>query len=193
MMLESYETDRLLVRPLIAEDLDLLFRLVYADPRVAALFTSYTTYEQVVDLHRRKVAANAVAAPDGFGSWGVVPKLTGVLIGQVLLGPPEPVPWIELPETSPALPLGAEVEMGYAFGYDYWGQGYATEACTCVVGHAFDRVGLGRLVNCAAAENARSIRLMVRLGFRVEPNLNPGDNGVVGILTPELFRNRPGR
>jgi ribosomal-protein-alanine N-acetyltransferase len=189
-MLPTYHTARLIVRPLAAGDLEPLFHMIYADPSVARTFTSYTTYEEVADLHRRKVEANADPASAGFGSWGAVLRETATLVGQVLLGPPEPMPWIVLPETSPAYPLGDEVELGYAFGRAYWGKGYAVEACRVIVRHAFEQVSLGRLVYSTGRMNSRSVRLMERLGFSIEPNLLPGSDDVVGVLTAEAFRRR---
>ncbi len=186
-VLPSYTTERLLVRPLVADDLDPLFGLIYAEPEVARLFTSYTAYEQVADLHRRKVALNGDSASAGFGYWGVVLRETGVVIGQILLGPPEPTTWAVLPETSPASPLGDEVELGYAFGRAYWSRGYALEACGPIVRYAFEDLGLCRLVNGVATANAASVRLMERLGYRIEPNLLAGGEGWVGVLTLEAF------
>ena len=93
-------------------------------------------------------------------AFGVVLKDTQVLIGQVLLGSPEPAAWIMLPETSPAYPLGDDVELGYAFGQAYWGQGFALEACRAVIAYVFEDLGLSRLVNSVDCRNPRSIRLM---------------------------------
>ena len=124
-MLKSWETERLIVRPLVRDDLDVLFTLIYSAPEVVRYFASYTTYAEVAPLHEGKVAFNEDPASEGFGYFGVVLKDTHVLIGQLLLGPPEPATWIVLPETSLAYPLGDEVELGYAFGQAYWGQGFA--------------------------------------------------------------------
>ena len=187
-MLRSWETERLIVRPLVCDDVNALFPLIYGDPEVVRYFASYTTYAEVEPLHERKVAFNEDPASEGFGHFGVVLKDTQVLIGQVLLGPPEPAMWVVLPESSPAYPVGDEVELGYAFGQAYWGQGFAAEACRVVSAYAFGDLGLRRLVNSVDSRNPRSIRLMERLGFEVEPNLHPDGTRVVGVMTAERYR-----
>lgn len=59
-----------------------------------------------------------------------------------------------------------------AVGYDlvrsHWGRGIAGEAMREVVRYAFEELGLDRLYALTVAENARSIRLLERLGFRFE-------------------------
>ena len=191
--LPCFRTDRLLVRPLVAGDLDGLYCLIYADPVVRAHFGSATTPEEVRALHMAKVRANSAAASGGFGYWGIVlqPGAAvggegGTLIGQVLLGPPERMPWITLAPDSAAQPLGREVELGYALGRAYWGRGYAREACVAVVRYAFAVLGLRRLVNSVRRANEASIALMRRLGFRIEDNLADPD-AVVGILDGDVW------
>ena len=50
-----------------------------------------------------------------------------------------------------------------------WGHGYAAEACQALIGFAFDTLRLNRLVTITAQDNIESIRLLERLGMRVEP------------------------
>jgi ribosomal-protein-alanine N-acetyltransferase len=46
------------------------------------------------------------------------------------------------------------------------GQGYATEACRAVLGHAFDGLQAQSVVSGTAAANRPSCRLLERLGFQ---------------------------
>ncbi len=169
--LPSFRTERLHLRPLITEDIDYLYPLVYADPVVRRWFASASSYDEVGRLHAVKVRHNEGDGHGGFGYWAVLLRATGQLAGQVLLGPPEPVPWIELSPDSLAYPLGREVELGYALGRRYWGRGYATEACQAIAGYGFGTLGLRRLVSSTRRENHRSLRLLLRLGFQLEDNL----------------------
>ena len=179
--LPRFQTGRLHLRPLVADDVDHLYPLIYADPVVRRWFASANSYEEVCRLHAHKVRHNEGAGHTGFGYWAVLLCATGQPVGQVLLGPPEPMPWIELDPASPSHPLGQEVELGYAFGQDYWGRGYATEACQAIVRHAFSTLSLRRLVNSVRREDLRSLRLLRRLGFRLEDNLaDPAS--LVGVL-----------
>ena len=57
-------------------------------------------------------------------------------------------------------------ELGYMFAPDVWGQGLATEACRVAVGHAFAG-GLTHLEAGVWADNAASLAVLIKLGFRV--------------------------
>jgi ribosomal-protein-alanine N-acetyltransferase len=179
--LPHFQTPRLHLRPLVAGDLDCLYSLIYADAVVRRWFASASSYEEVCRLHADKVRHNEGPEHGGFGYWAVLLRATGQLVGQVLLGPPEPMLWIELDPASPSYPLDREVELGYVFGQAYWGQGYAAEACGAIVRYAFGTLGLHRLVNSVRRENDGSLRLLLRLGFRLEDNLADSAH-VVGVL-----------
>jgi RimJ/RimL family protein N-acetyltransferase len=73
------------------------------------------------------------------------------------------------------LPLGhlqatvaaGEAWLGYALASSHWGQGYATEAVRGLVAHLQAVWGLARCLGVAEAENAASIRVLHKLGFRL--------------------------
>ena len=60
-------------------------------------------------------------------------------------------------------------ELGYMFAPDTWGQGLATEACRLAVDRAF-AAGRDHLVAGIWADNAGSLRLLTKLGFRITGN-----------------------
>jgi RimJ/RimL family protein N-acetyltransferase len=70
----------------------------------------------------------------------------------------------------------ADVEIGWWVRKDLWGRGLATEAAAGALRHAWDFLGLDRVIAVAYAENRASIRIMEKLGFRRERRL-PGDLG----------------
>lgn len=57
-------------------------------------------------------------------------------------------------------------ELGYMFAPDTWGQGFATEACRTAIVHAF-AIGRDHLIAGVWADNAASLGLLGKLGFRV--------------------------
>ncbi len=59
-------------------------------------------------------------------------------------------------------------EIGYDLGAAFWGQGYMTEALRAVLQHGFTQLGLHRIEALVYVENARSCRLLQRLGFQQE-------------------------
>jgi [ribosomal protein S5]-alanine N-acetyltransferase len=62
-------------------------------------------------------------------------------------------------------------EIGFQFNRAWWGNGYAAEAMTAVVGYAFGPLGLARLWARFHAGNEGSKRLLERLGFAYEGTL----------------------
>jgi [ribosomal protein S5]-alanine N-acetyltransferase len=98
------------------------------------------------------------------------------------------VPWWIVWEHDPgARHRRVEVELSYALGRPYWGNGYATEAGRALVTYAFETLGLARIAYGVDGANPRSVGVMRRLGFRLERNLHPdGAGAVVGVLDNDL-------
>ena len=179
VQLPCLETDRLLLRPFTRQD-EAIHRLIYADPVVAGRFAGTTrTLEEVREWLIHRVWQ---AAEDDLGFWAVVRRADDNLLGLVALQPY--VPWWIVWEHDPqARHHRLEVELSYALGRAHWGQGYATEASRALIAYAFERLRLPRIAYGVDRGNLRSVNLMRRLGFRLEPNLHPdGAAGVVGIL-----------
>lgn len=62
-------------------------------------------------------------------------------------------------------PEFAAVELGYWLGRRFWGQGFATEASSAVVEHAFRVLGLAMLTSGYFTDNPASGRVLAKLGF----------------------------
>lgn len=63
-----------------------------------------------------------------------------------------------------------EAMLGYAIGRLWWGQGIAAEAALVAVAWAIETFGLERIWASTDPENARSMRVMEKLGMVREPN-----------------------
>jgi ribosomal-protein-alanine N-acetyltransferase len=59
-------------------------------------------------------------------------------------------------------------EIGWWLARRYWGRGLATEAAVAAMQDAFGRVGLERVISVARPENIASIRIMEKLGLKLE-------------------------
>jgi [ribosomal protein S5]-alanine N-acetyltransferase len=179
MQLPRLVTERLELRPFGGDD-EAIHGLVFADPLVAIPFAGVTrTLEEV----RAWLAHRALqAAEDDLGFWAVVRGSDDALLGLVALQPY--VPWWIVWEHDPAARhRRVEVELSYALGRRYWGNGYATEAGRALVSYAFERLRLARIAYGVDGANERSVGVMRRLGFRLERNLHPdGAGAVVGVL-----------
>ena len=61
-----------------------------------------------------------------------------------------------------------EVDIGYRFFKEYWGQGLATEACRGLIAYGFETLRLPRILGIVDRDNAASIRVLEKTGFRFE-------------------------
>ena len=76
---------------------------------------------------------------------------------------------------SPGSSVAGAVEVGWRLREDSWGQGYAKEAATASLDHAFDRLKAERVVAITVAGNQASRGLMLRLGMRRREDLDYDD------------------
>jgi len=73
---------------------------------------------------------------------------------------------------DPGSPPEGEYEIGWRFREDAWGQGYAREAATASLDHAFSSLGAPRVVALTVEGNSPSWGLMLRLGMERRPELD---------------------
>jgi len=66
---------------------------------------------------------------------------------------------------------GAEGDIGYVLRRDAWGQGYATEAAAALVEFGLRLLGLHRVWATCHVDNARSARVLEKIGMRREGRL----------------------
>jgi RimJ/RimL family protein N-acetyltransferase len=93
-------------------------------------------------------------AADGLGLWAIERREDGAFLGFAGLA----APTFEAPFT-PAM------EIGWRLARSAWGRGYATEAARAVLDYAFDVLGFEEIVSFTVPANARSRRVMERLGM----------------------------
>lgn len=61
-----------------------------------------------------------------------------------------------------------DVDIGYAFLPEHWGQGYAFEAADATLAHGAGKFGLKRIIGVVSDHNAASIRVLEKIGMRFE-------------------------
>lgn len=168
MSADTFETERLILRPFQATDLDDIHEQVYSDPDVCRYYCGPPRSKAKTKrwLHFRITEAEY----SDFYSWAVELKATWRVVGLVRLGP-YVNSFAHWPENAAPPFNNVEVEMSFAFGQGYWGQRYALEACRSVINYAFRSLRLPRLVGGVLAENPRSVRFHEKLGYRVTKNL----------------------
>jgi RimJ/RimL family protein N-acetyltransferase len=144
------ETARLVLRPMVADDLDGLLR-IFGDPVVMAAFDE-------APFNREQMRAWLERNLDhqrehGYGLLAVCLKANGCLIGDCGLE---------------VMDVAGErfAELGYDFRSDYWNQGYATEAACAVRDYAFTILRLPRLVSLIRVGNPASERVAEKTGLK---------------------------
>jgi len=146
------ETERLVLRAHRSEDLDDLARF-HGDPEVVRYVPwPVRDREATAQTLEAKLGQTSLDEP---GQWLVLAvelRSTGTVIGEVLLK------WAS----------DRQGELGFAFGRDHHGQGYAAEAASALLGLGFDGLGFHRVSAVVVEGNDASTRLLGRLGFRQE-------------------------
>ncbi|WP_037575045.1 GNAT family N-acetyltransferase [Phaeacidiphilus oryzae] len=149
-------TGRLELRPPEAADAG-AFAAMDADPEVMRYIGDGSVPPADPELMAARIArARRSWQERGYGLASVLLRESGEVVGWVQLAPP-----LFLPEVLPA------VEIGWRFRRDAWGHGYATEAARVLLRVGFEEAGLDRLLSIRHVENARSARVMEKLGLRL--------------------------
>lgn len=141
------ETERLVLRAMTVEDADAFFAL-NSHPEVMR----YTGEPPIgsVEESRRAIAEYPDFDTVGFGRWAAVLKESGAMIGFCGLK--------HLADLD-------EVDIGFRFLPEYWGQGLATEAALATLGFGFGTIGLERIIGLVMPENGASVRVLEKIGM----------------------------
>jgi [ribosomal protein S5]-alanine N-acetyltransferase len=143
-------TERLIMRPFRAEDLDPLFAIMSTEEVRASL--------HLPDDLTRAAAWGALTSFAGLwelrgvGQWALEERSSGRFVGRAGLYWRTELEW-------------PGVEVGWMLDPSTWGQGYATEAGDRSVRYGFEEVGEDTLFSVILPENVRSEAVARRLGF----------------------------
>jgi RimJ/RimL family protein N-acetyltransferase len=145
-------TDRLLLRPFEAGDVDDVWAYQRLPEVARHMLSEPRDREQAAaSVHAMTTETDA----DPVLTFAVVAPESGTVIGEVS--------FIRRGETN--------AEIGYVVHPGHQGRGLAAEAVLAVFRLAFDELGLHRIYGRCSARNAKSARLMLRVGMRREAHL----------------------
>lgn len=155
-------TDRLVLRPFGAEDVEAHARL-YDDPEVTRWLGDGPWLGEAARARSRKTLERFAEewAKHGWGVWAVTDRATGEVMGQCGLR------YLQL--DPPGAP--PEVEVLYALERRQWGRGLASEAAAAALAHGFGALGLPRIVAVTRPDNHPSRAVLEKRGFVVEREL----------------------
>jgi RimJ/RimL family protein N-acetyltransferase len=154
LQLPRVRTERLILRDWRDEDLA-LFAELNADPEVMEWFPSVLTRAEsdvAAERIRRELAER------GFGLWAVEAPGVAPFVGFTGLSVPR--------FSAHFTPC---VEIGWRIAREHWGRGYAPEAARAAFAFGFERLGLDEIVSFTAVGNAKSRRVMEKLGMTYDP------------------------
>ncbi|MDQ2765832.1 MAG: GNAT family N-acetyltransferase [Gemmatimonadota bacterium] len=164
-------TDRLSLRPLSLDDIE-WFAAMRGDENIMRYIGKVGAVPRAI-AEERLERHLACWAERGFGMFGVRERGHETAVGWAGLQPLEGTD---------------EIEVGYAFGKQAWGRGYATETAHAIVRWGFETLGLERIVAVAYAENTGSRRVMDKLGMTYEGMRHVhGTDSVYYTVTPDAF------
>lgn len=147
------ETERLVLRRLVPEDLEALF-VLYSDPEIRQYFPEGTlTYSETRE--ELEWFLNGHPRHPELGLWATIHKATGRFIGRCGL-----LPW--------TIDQRPEVEIAYLLDKRFWGQGLATEAAQGLKRYGCTQLRLPRLICMMDVRNQASVRVARRIGMELE-------------------------
>ncbi|MFQ5534539.1 MAG: GNAT family N-acetyltransferase [Sphingomonadales bacterium] len=146
------ETERLTLRHVTTGDGEFILRLLN-EPSFKRFIGDRGVRTR--DDAREYISQRLIASYDrfGFGMYMAELKGDGTPIGNCGLVKRETL---------------ADVDIGFAFVPEFWGQGYAIEAARAVMAYAKDALGLARIAAITAPDNHASIRVLEKLGLKFE-------------------------
>ena len=142
-------TEHLLIREMVPEDLDSLY-VLYEDPQ-ARKFLDPPGENREEEARILRAYIEKVYHLFGYGMWAVCCRSTGEMIGRVGFAPCE---------------SGQTAELGYLIRADLRGQGLAAEAAAAALRFAGGDIGFSKAGAHTSADNAASIALLRKLGFK---------------------------
>ncbi len=184
-MFHPLDTPRLLIRPLLMDDLAEIYRILDVDLRFDDL-TLERRREWLLWATMNDTQLARLYQPP-YGEKAVTLKDSGRLIGLAGLVP-SVIPAAQLPHFNPQPRPNALIrpEMGLFWALDpvYQGQGYATEAAQALIDFVFNELHFERVIATTETDNLHSQAVMRRLGMDIQRNPFPDPFWceVVGVL-----------
>lgn len=146
------ETPRLRLRKLTFADAADTFAYA-SDPEVAR-YVRFAVHRSIADSEQFISRVIQQYANGAEPVWGMELKETGKVIGSIGF-----VKWDR---------DNRRIELGYALGRPWWGQGLAPEAVAAIVEFAFAHTNVNRIEAFCFVEHGASARVLEKCGFQLE-------------------------
>jgi ribosomal-protein-alanine N-acetyltransferase len=145
------KTERLLLKKYTTEDTESLFKIL-SDRVTMSYWPEPFTKEQTEEWINRSILSYS---DFDFGRMAVILKETNKMIGDCGI-------------VSSEIDGQPENDLGYIIHYEYWRQGFASEAAEACKQYAFEKLNLTRLCANMAFDNIASIKTAGKLNMKKE-------------------------
>lgn len=143
----AIETERLILRPLTLGDAEACFGW-NSDERV----TKYMSYPTYTDISQTVDWIKSTFTDESEWIWAFVLKEENRVIGTGSIGP--------------NARMKGYWGIGYNLHYDYWHEGYCTEAMRAIIDFAHRELGVNKICSNHAVDNPRSGKVMEKCGLK---------------------------
>ena len=147
------ETERLILRHQVIEDLDNLWAL-YCNPHITKYIPDAPRSREEAQEELEWHMHGHPKHPE-LGLWATIHKESGKFIGRCGL-----LPW--------TIDGQYDVEVAYTIAEEHWRQGLGTEAAQAILKYGFEKLNLPRLICLIDAENIASKKVAERIGMKFE-------------------------
>lgn len=159
------ETDRLLIRPLLAEDDEGMFAMD-SDPEVLKYIMTPPTAS--IEAEREVIRfVQQQYIDNGIGRWAMLHKATGDFIG-----------WMGFKYITITVNGHTNFyDFGYRLARRHWGKGYASEGARAALQYGIEKLGFKEVFAMTHIDNAASRRILEKMGFKLMEIFPYDDNG----------------
>ncbi|MBC7396498.1 MAG: GNAT family N-acetyltransferase [Bdellovibrionales bacterium] len=158
--MNSLETKRLLLRAFSMEDAPFILEILNDESFIRNIADRGVRDEEAARIYLTRGPLHSYQE-HGFGMYLVVEKQNGAPLGMCGLVKRSGLD---------------DIDIGFAFLPPHWGKGYALEAAQAVLAEAKNTLRLKRLVGITHPANQSSIRVLEKLGMKLEGTVTlPGE------------------
>ena len=149
MLSPKIETDRLILRRYKESDIDAIYEIITDERLSKHIKFPKLSKQEELECIRQWISE---ADESKYEKWVIELKKDGTVVGNI--------------DVNTVVKKHNYCNVGYTIRYDYWGNGYASEALEAVSNHLLENSGY-YLVECSCNElNIQSSKVMLKAGFK---------------------------
>ena len=157
-MKEILKTERLLLRELNPDDAENFYKL-NLNPNVIK-YTGNSAFKDI-DEAKEFLENYQDYKLNGFGRWAVINKSNNKFLG-----------WCGLKYDQNL----DETDIGFRFFEEHWNKGFATESAKACIDYGFENLNLKSIIGRAMSENFASIKVLEKIGLKIEREFDFDEN-----------------